>query len=71
MDGRAWVKQKQVGLSPDGRVRAWHGLEYAESRWVDNIIATILPKPLATQPLYCGALEHLRLALEGFTSGVA
>lgn len=45
--------------------------EYTESCWVDNIIATILPKTLATQSLYCRALEHLRLALEGFTSGVA
>lgn len=51
--------------------RVRRGLEYTESLWVDNIIANILPKVLATQSLYCGALEHLRLALEGFTSGVA
>lgn len=38
---------------------------------MDNIIANTLPKALAAQCLYCRALEHLRLVLEGFASGVA
>lgn len=38
---------------------------------MDNVIANTLPKALAAQCLYCRALEHLRLVLEGFTSGVA